>query len=323
MEEFIKAFSCNYRDKAIIFSALGRGLERSYYVVGSEFVGEVVEIGPDVSGLSVGDKVIGDNSYRGSRLNADGVLEGVPTNHASKEYHVFDQSKLLRVPTQMPDTIAAAFSLNSQTAYSMLRKLDLKAGSRILVTAAKSNVALFVLNALKKYDVQVFATSTSLSFERKLKELGVAELVKINKGPDGAVDQQSVHEAAARIGPFDAVIDPFFDAHFGSILGLMAPGGKYVTCGLVGHQPDSNGEQDLQSGVRTTDLLTYAVLMNLRFIGNCLGSKRDLSDAIRDFGAGSYNVIIDSVYHGDQIASFFDRTFSARDRFGKVVYVFD
>jgi len=315
----IKAFSCNYRDRGLLFAALSKGLDKSYYVVGSEFVGEIVAVGPDVIDLAIGDRVIGNNSYVGFMSGP----EGVPTNHASKEYQIFDQSKLIRIPAQMPDTIAAAFSLNSQTAYSMLRKLDLKAGSKILITAAKSNVSLFVLNALRKSDVNIFATSTSLSFETRLKELGVAELIKINHLPDGSIDQLSLREAASRIGPFDAVIDPFYDVHFGSTLGLLAPGGKYITCGLVGLKQGSNGDQEPRNGPTMMDSLQFAVLRNVQFLGNCLGSTEDLSNAIHDFTQDSYNVTIDSVYHGDQIGSFFNHTFGERERFGKVVYVFD
>jgi len=317
----IKAFSCNYRDKALVFSALQKNLEKSYYVVGSEFVGEVVAVGPGVSDLAVGDRVIGNNHYAGLMSEANGIIEGIPTNHASKEYQVFHQSKLIPIPAQMPDTIAAAFSLNSQTAYSMLRKLDLKPGAKILVMAAKSNVSLFVLNALRKRDVNVFATTTSLSFETRLKELGVAEVLKINQAPNGSIHLPSLQESASRVGPFDAVIDPFFDIHFTIALGLLAAGGKYITCGFAKQGPNADERPPL--GLTMENSLGYAMIRNLQFIGNCLGSTEDLSDAIRDFTQGSYNVIIDSVYHGNQIAGFFNRTYGVRERFGKVVYVYD
>jgi len=317
-----KAFSCNYRDKKLIFAALQNGAAQSYYVIGSEFVGEVVAVGSEVVDLAVGDRVIGNNWYLGMLTRTNELREGVTTNHASKEFQVIHQSKLIRIPSQMPDTIAASFSLNSQSAYSMLRKLDLKPRSRILLTAAKSNVSLFVLNALRKYDVDIFVTSTSFSFEQRLKELGVTGIIKVSNNANGSVNQRSLHEGASRVGPFDSVVDPFFDLHFNSAIRLMAPGGRYITCGFVGLKP-SNGEPEPHTEVTTTEALEFAVLRNLQFIGNCLGSTEDLKNAIQDFTEGSYNVIVDSVHRGDQIASFFNRTYSARDRFGKVVYVFD
>src|SRR5947209_9349313 len=59
----IKAFSCNYRDKGLFFAALGKAGAKGYFPVGSDFVGEVIEVGREVSGLEPGDKVIGDNNY--------------------------------------------------------------------------------------------------------------------------------------------------------------------------------------------------------------------------------------------------------------------
>ncbi|MGB9181438.1 MAG: zinc-binding alcohol dehydrogenase family protein [Pyrinomonadaceae bacterium] len=319
----IKAFSCNYRDKALFFVALGKGGEKGYFVVGSDFVGEVIEVGTEVNGLKVGDKVIGNNNYIGDIVDSNDVFEGVATNHASKEYQIFHQAKLIKIPSQMPDTVAAAFSLNSQTAYSMIRKLEVKAGSNILLTAAKSNVALFVLNALRKYDVNVLAVSTSLSHETRLKELGVTELIKLNKAPDGSIDQQSLNESVKSYGKFDYVIDPFFDVHFGSTLSLMAPGGRYITCGLSGPTPAANGQPRQQNVPTLVDALGYAVYKNLQFIGNCLGLTQDLSNAIQDFAGDSYDVVIDSVFKRHQVANFFTRTFSDQERFGKVVYVYD
>jgi hypothetical protein len=104
---------------------------------------------------------------------------------------------------------------------------------------------------------------------------------------------------------------------------LLAPGGSYITCGWVGPKNGSSREQDPHNVLTITESLAYAVLKNLQFIGNCLGSTEDLSDAIRDFEDGSYKVVIDSICNRNQIGHFFNRTYSARDRFGKVVYVFD
>jgi hypothetical protein len=45
-----------------------------------------------------------------------------------------------------------------------------------------------------------------------------------------------------------------------------------------------------------------------------------LSNVIKDYVSDSFNVVIDSVFNGPQVAAFFDRIYNARDRFGKVVY---
>src|SRR5579864_4280928 len=79
----VKAFSLNYRDKNRIFSMTSNGSEEGFYVIGSEFIAEVLATGPGVKQFAVGDRVMGNNSYPSS--GCDGVLPGVPTNHASKE----------------------------------------------------------------------------------------------------------------------------------------------------------------------------------------------------------------------------------------------
>ena len=129
--------------------------------IGSEFVGEVAAVGADVTGLALGDRVMGDNHYIGAGDAGRDYAEGVPTNAASQEYQVFHPAKLIAVPPEMPDEVAAAFSIGAQTAYSMVRKLALPYGGHVLVTAARSNTSLFVISALKQLGVNVYATSTS------------------------------------------------------------------------------------------------------------------------------------------------------------------
>ena len=233
------AFSCNYRDKGIIFASLKGGpgyAKYAYLTIGSEFSGEVVAVGTDVTGFSLGDRVMGDNHYIGGYQTAAGAREGVPTNAASSEFEVFHQAKLIRIPPEMPYEEAAAFSLGAQTAYSMARKLELAPGMNILVTAAKSNTALFSISVLKARGVNVYATSTSDRFEEPLRGLGVKELFVVDTA-QGLTHQNRLCEVAREIGGFDGVIDPFYDLHLGSVMGLLAAGGRYVTCGLAGQYP--------------------------------------------------------------------------------------
>ena len=76
----------------------------------------------------------------------------------------------------MPTEVAAAFPLAAQTSYSMIRKLNPAPGENILDTAAKSNTSLFAINALKKYDVNVYAVSTSTQFKEQLQQMDLIAL---------------------------------------------------------------------------------------------------------------------------------------------------
>ena len=145
-----------------------------FYPLGSEFVGEVIQKGNAVTNLEIGDTVIGNGNYPYSGY--ENVKPGLPTNHTSKELDAFHFSKLVKVPKSMPVEVAAGLSLGGQTAYSMIRKLHLQKGEKVLVTAATSNTSLFAINALKHQDVDVYAVTTSPKYKDQLLDLGVKEV---------------------------------------------------------------------------------------------------------------------------------------------------
>lgn len=309
------AFSCNYRDKGLMLTAASKLNSDRYYVIGSEFVGEIVAVGAEVTDLKIGDRVIGNNQYPNSGVV--GVLPGVPTNHSSKEYQIFHPVKLLVIPPQMPDEIAAVFSIGGQTTYSMIRKLNIKAGDNILVTAAKSNTSLFAIAALQQYNVNVYATTTSIKFAEKFSDLGVKQVIPVDLNADKLIPPEVAKKIRAEIDGFDCIIDPFCDLHIGKLIQTLVDGGRYITCGLY-HQ--FAGTPFEYRGLNLSDIMAITMMKNVQIIGNCVGQTQDLANAIQDYIAGKFPVAIDSVWSGNQISEFFTRTYHAKDRFGKVVY---
>lgn len=69
-----------------------------------------------------------------------------------------------------------------------------------------------------------------------------------------------------------------------------------------------------------SQLFVISVMNNYQFLTNCLGLTEDLAEALDDYRAGLLDVTIDSVHQGEHVGSFFERTYSAKDRVGKVVY---
>ena len=318
-----RAFSCNYRDKNLILKTAVHVPEERFYTVGSDFVGEVVALGTEVTDFQVGDRVIGSNSYPDSGVV--GLLPGVPTNNASKEYQSFHQAKLLKIPPEISDEWAAAFSIGGQTTYSMIRKLDIEPGANVLVTAAKSNTSLFVINALKQHNVNLYATSTSRHFEQELKEMGVKELIQVNPDDDDWLTSPDMLHIYQETGGFNYIIDPFFDLHIGKVLSLFVSGfgGKYITCGLYEQYSQLTGNEFQYHGLPFSQILGTMMVNNIYLIGNCLGTTKDLQQAIQDCATGRFPVVVDSVFTGNQIKDFFERTYNAKERFGKVIYRYE
>lgn len=313
----IKAFSCNYRDKSLILKAATNNLAKSFYIVGSEFVGEIVDLGTGVTELKLGDRVIGDGCY--PHAKAEGIRPGLPTNNGSKEYQKFHQAKLVKIPPEMPDYVAAAFPIGGQTSYSMIRKLDLQPGENVLVTAAKSNTSIFTINALKKYDVNVYALTTSMQFADELKQMGVKELIKIDPQQSSILENDRVATIVKAINGFDCVIDPFFDLYLGKVIKAIAMEGRYITCGVYDQYSHYTQHDFEYYGSGLGEILTYALVNNIKIIGNCVGYTEDLHQAIADYQSGKLKIAIDSVFDAEYIKDFFQRTYNDKQRFGKVI----
>jgi NADPH:quinone reductase-like Zn-dependent oxidoreductase len=321
----VRAFSCNYRDRALILRMAKFGPPDSFYLIGSEFCAEVIETGAGVTRVAIGDRVIGDNDYaslpRGPR--PAGWCGGLPTNHASREYLVLPEEKVMPIPAAMPDRVAAAFSVGAQTTYSMIARLGVRAGANVLVTAARSNTSLFAIATLRRLGANVYATTRSSGFADRLRALGVGTLFQVGQAGQGFSEHPELRETADRIGGFECVIDPFFDVHLRQVLPVMAFGGRYVTCGLFDQHVDLLARGPVDPPIDYRGALGLAVVKNIELIGNCIGRSCHLAEAIREYERGEWDVAIDSVFTGDEAGVFLDRTFNAPERFGKVVYAYD
>jgi NADPH:quinone reductase-like Zn-dependent oxidoreductase len=322
----VKAFSCNYRDKRLIINTATNAPPNRFNAIGSEFVGVVLDVGTDVTDLKPGDRVIANNCYPDSGVL--GLPPGVPTNHASKEFRILHQAKLLKIPSIMPDDVAASFSIGGQTSYSMIRKLQIQPEQNILVTAAKSNTSLFVLHALQKYrqqmGIRVYALTSSSKFMDKIQAIGVDQVVQIQPNSETWIDPETAQSILEETkGGFNGIIDPFFDLHIAKMLPVMKSEAKYITCGIYDQFSDLTGTQSPNIGISPQYLLYIAMINNLSIIGNCIGLTSDLAEAVEDYAQGNLPVVVDSVYKDRDIAPFFDRMYNSPDRFGKVVYSYE
>ena len=324
----IRGFSVNYRDRAIILYILTRlrKVRRgSFIAIGSDFVGEVIEVGSAVTSLKPGDRVIGNAAYPHS--GAPGIAAGVPINWASQEFQILHQVKLAKVPVAISDEVAACFTIGAQTSFCMVRRLTLAKGDHVLVTAGGSNTSLFVAHALRRLPVDITVATTSRSHVKKLRALGVDNVLLVDRGRPSFINHRSVRRLLAERGGFDAVVDPFFDLYLGPAVEVLRAYGRYITCGLYRqHSLDRRSSSRMKPRKQPdmSAVMLRALNMNLQIIGNCLGSDRDLREAISAHAAGEFPVIVDSVFvnPGSDESAFLHRSYNARDRFGKVAFLY-
>jgi NADPH:quinone reductase-like Zn-dependent oxidoreductase len=316
-----RAFSLNFRDKALMLGAARRLAPDACEAFGSEFVGEVVACGSGVERFRPGDRVMTNPAY--PSRGVPGLMPGLPTNAGSSELQAFHQAKLIGVPEAMSDEVAAAFPIGAQTTYSMIRRLELRQGQSVLVTAARSNTSLFAIQALRREPVDVYALTTSERHREELLALGVKQVLCIDRELEELSHDPHVLAAARACQGFNAVIDPFSDLFLPRSLEVLAFFARYTTCGIYNQYLDLVGESSRYRGKAGSDLMFHMLVKDVSIIWNCLGHSRDLERAIADHQAGGLEVTLDSVHTGHAIGPFLERTYNAPDRFGKVVFRYD
>ncbi|MFI8827386.1 NADP-dependent oxidoreductase [Streptomyces sp. NPDC053431] len=130
--------------------------------LGWDVAGVVEETGPDVTGLSPGDRVIGLND----RLD-------VPLG-TQAEFVVLDAHAVAPAPAGLAPAAAATLPLAGLTALQALDALDLPAGETVLVTGAAGAVGGYAVQLAAARGLRVVATARAAD-ESPVRDLG-AEL---------------------------------------------------------------------------------------------------------------------------------------------------
>ncbi len=173
------AASLNYRDLNVAKGSPARGPLPTNLIPLSDGAGEVVETGPDVTRVKVGDRVAGlfmqdwlggeiepyhvDSSRGGS---IDGVLA---------EYVVFDQHGVVRLPDHLSFEEGATLPCAGVTAWNALYAgKPLRSGETVLVLGT-GGVSIFALQFAHAAGARVIATSSSDVKLAQARQLGASD----------------------------------------------------------------------------------------------------------------------------------------------------
>lgn len=304
------SFSLNYRDLGVIeraWYALKNTNMETYYPIGSDFAGYIEQVGKNVTQFQKGDLVIGDCFYPEPK---EGVMPGIPSNHSSKEYEIYHQAKLIKVPENISNLEAGTLSIGTQTAQSMVRKANIKKGNKVLVTSVTSNTSFFLLNTLWGKDCEVYGLSYSGENIETVKNhfpfIKTIYSVKENNIPTDLL--------------FDVVLDAFSDTHLPLLLQNLNIGARYLTCGIFNQ---SSHKITNAQNVNLSSLIASLMMKNIQFIGNCLGTSKDLEEGLKHYQTNK--MVIDSVFNdSDSLTGFIERTYNYKqNKFGKVVFAYN
>ncbi|MDI9312126.1 MAG: alcohol dehydrogenase catalytic domain-containing protein [Limnohabitans sp.] len=304
------SFSLNYRDLGIIeraWNILKDINEDTYYPIGSDFAGYVEDIGKNVVSFKKGDLVIANCSFSQEIM---GVVSGIPSNHASKEFEIFHKTKLIKVPKNISSIEAGALSIGTQTSASMIKKAKIEKGNKVLITSITSNTSFFLLNSLWDLECDVYGLSYTGN-QIKTIRYNFPFIKSIFSLKEKTLPKDLL---------FDVVLDVFSDTYLPKLLPNLSQNARYVTCGVYNQSSKKVIEAPQ---INLTSFITSLILKNVQLIGNCLGTTEDIENGLKQFERNK--MIIDSVFtQNDQLTNFIERTFNyTHDKFGKVVFSYD
>lgn len=181
---------------------------------GMEVSGEVLELGADVKGFAVGDRV---------------VARTMSLYPGFAEEITLPASYLLSIPKAMNDVTAAALFVTYYTSYNALvEKARLQSGETVLVHGAAGGVGLAAVQIAHALGAKVIATAGSAEKIAFLRKQGVSDVINYSDEDIRA----RVKEITGGAG-VDVALDPVGGAAFDASVRSLAPGGRLCVVGFT------------------------------------------------------------------------------------------
>jgi NADPH2:quinone reductase len=211
----VRAAGVNYADTMHRAGTYG-GAYRFPYIAGLEVCGDIVELGPGVQGLTVGQRVMG---------RAKG---------AYAEYAVAQVGGLLPVPDGVQDAEAAAFPVVFQTAYHCLVTCGrIEPGETVLIHAAGGGVGTAAVQLARLWGARILATAGTDDKLQRVRELGADVTINYRREAFGPLVKQETNGRGA-----DVILESVGGDVFNDSLECLAALGRLVVFGVASGKPN-------------------------------------------------------------------------------------
>jgi len=297
----VGACSLNYHD---VFTVRGMpGIKVPVpVIIGLDVAGEVAELGPGVSGWSVGDRVLINpiDQKRG--------LTGEMFNGGLAEYFLASEEQLIRMPEDVSFAQAAALPVAYGTAHRMMfTNGGIKAGDKVMVLGASGGVGTCCVILAKMAGCEVIVGASSEEKIGRLKKLGADWGINY-------IEKAFEKELFAKYGKphrrsFDGGVDVMVNFTGGDTwvpsLKALKRGGKLLTCGATaGYDPKTD--------------IRYIWTFELKLLGSNSWTVEDLESLMAMIQDGRMDPPIDRIYSLDESGEAL-RVIEDREVFGKVI----
>lgn len=244
---------------------------------GFEAAGEVDQAGADVTGIQVGDRVLGR-------------CEG-----AFAQYGCINASEAVPVPPVLDWAQAACTGLVFGTVHDILiGQGQIQAGEWVLVAGVSSGVGVAALQVAKALGARVIGTSASDEKLERLKALGL----DVGIATRGAGLAQGVFQATQGRGA-DLAVNNVGGSVFAEIIEALAFEGRMATVGYV--DGVVKAEIDILA-LHKKRLKLYGVSNKLRTTAHRIeATRRFVNDLMPYFADGRIAPVIDRVYPFEEL----------------------
>ncbi|HEY8143691.1 MAG TPA: zinc-binding dehydrogenase [Kofleriaceae bacterium] len=279
--------------------------------LGADVAGVVDALGPGVTGLEVGQRVVVNPglscgvcraclSGRDNLCRQYGIL-GEHRDGGYGELLVVPRQNIARYPGDLSFPEAASGLLTFLTAWQMLvDKAAVRPGETVLVQGAGSGVGVAAVQIARLHGARVIATAGSDDKLVRLRELGAEATINYRTADFVA----EVKKLTGRRG-VDVVFEHVGGATFEGSVRAVASGGRIVTCGAT-------------SGFEPKVDLRHIFFRQIAVYGSTMGSKGALLEVLEHVAAGRLRPIVDRTMPLAQAAEA-HRALESRNVFGKIV----
>ena len=306
----VRACALNFLDIWVRRGWPGLNLEMPHWC-GADVAGEIAEIGPNVSGWQVGQRVVVDPGINltkdeFTRRGEDSVSTGyhILGEHmrgGAAEYLKVPVDNLAAIPDESDFAEAAAPILVTLTAWRMLmHRAALRAGESVLVVGAGGGVNSMAIQVAKLAGATVYVVAANPEKSDRARQLG-ADIVLDRSQVDWG---KEIYKLTAKRG-VDVVVDNVGKATLTTSMQAVARGGRIV---IVGNTSGPQAEIDIR----------FIFGKQISLIGSTMGSHQDFHDVLKLLRSGKLKPVIHRVMPMSEGREAYRMMESGR-QFGKIV----
>lgn len=300
----VRACSLNYHD---VFTRRGMpGIKIAMpAIMGLDVAGEIAAIGPDVSGWSIGERVLADPINR-----VEGGLIGETVHGGLAEYCRVRAHQLIRIPTSVSFADAAALPCAYGTALRMMHTNgQVSAGEKVLILGASGGVGICCVQLAKIAGAEVIACAGTDEKAARLRALGADHTINYTT-QDFVKEIYTLYGKPNRRGSgtnrgVDVVVNYTGGDTWVKSLRVLRVGGRLLTCGAT-------------AGFDPKEDLRFIWTFELKVLGSNGWMRADVLQLLDMVQNGQIKGLVDTTLPLEQGAEAI-RRLESREVFGKIV----